>query len=154
MNKEDQVKFIESLKSLMFDFKAKEEDIEVVMNLLPSSSGGGSSGGDVFSYSEGEQMTNEIWVDGRPIYVKVIKIPPLQNYSLEIPHNIVNLDKVIYYQGIFYDGDNDFFYSTDYMGVRIEDSSTIFITRDKIYINANERYWLVDNFLILKYTKN
>ena len=51
-------------------------------------------------YSTTETKTNKVWIDGKPIYRKVINIGALPNTSSkDVNHNISNLDKIINYYG-------------------------------------------------------
>ena len=59
-------------------------------------------------YSLSEQLTNQVWVDGKPIYQKTIFFAGGSSGGLyNIPHNITNLDKVIYLEGFFADSSGD-----------------------------------------------
>ena len=52
------------------------------------------------AYSTNEQIIGK-WIDGKPIYRKVIDLGALPNTStVNIPHNIDNLDRIISMRGI------------------------------------------------------
>ena len=58
-------------------------------------------------YSTNEVKTNKVWIDGKPIYRKVIDIGNLPNATTKfISHNITNLGKVIRLYGFANDSTN------------------------------------------------
>lgn len=69
------------------------DDILTTINNLPE---GGSSGGSSLDiYSTEEVKTNKVWIDGKPIYSKVIVIETLsKGVDLLISHNIENSDAI------------------------------------------------------------
>lgn len=51
-------------------------------------------------YSTNEVQTNKVWIDGKPIYRKVVNCGNLSNANpIIVPHNITNLDKLVGYSG-------------------------------------------------------
>lgn len=54
-------------------------------------------------YSTSEVKTNKIWVDGKPIYRKVIELSNVARGYNRHSHNISNLDKVIDISGYWKD---------------------------------------------------
>ena len=62
-------------------------------------------------YSEEEREVG-VWIDGKPVYEKTIFLGDLvfdTNWHT-VPHNILNLDKIVHLHGIFMDLDNKEFY--------------------------------------------
>jgi hypothetical protein len=58
----------------------------------------GGSGGEVIDYSTSEVKTSSKWIDGKPIYRKVIVYSsntPLPNGETNIPHNVSNIGEYI-----------------------------------------------------------
>lgn len=56
-------------------------------------------------YSTEETLTNKVWIDGKPIYRKVVDCGALPNNSLKtVAHNIANIGFVINLYGIASDG--------------------------------------------------
>ena len=43
-------------------------------------------------YSTSGVKTNKIWIDGKPIYKKVLDITSGMSASFSVPHNIKNID--------------------------------------------------------------
>lgn len=46
-------------------------------------------------YSTDEVKTNKVWIDGKPIYRKVLIIPSLPNGNANYPHGISNIDALV-----------------------------------------------------------
>lgn len=52
-------------------------------------------------YSINEVKTNKVWINGKPIYKKVIYISSLPNATAtQYEHNIKNIDEIVYHYGI------------------------------------------------------
>ncbi len=48
------------------------------------------------SYSTTEQKTGGVWIDGKPIYRKVVNFGALLNTANKtVAHNIANIDKIV-----------------------------------------------------------
>lgn len=56
------------------------------------------------SYSTSEVKTNKVWIDGKPIYKKVVELPNITSTNIDIgvACNISNLWQVINIEGIIY----------------------------------------------------
>lgn len=64
---------------------------ERMCNLIKS---GGN--GDIDEYSTTETKTNKVWIDGKPIYRKVINFGALPNNTTKsVAHNISNMETVV-----------------------------------------------------------
>ena len=56
-------------------------------------------------YSTTEQLTGDVWIDGKPIYRKVINIGTLPNATTKsVAHGISNLETVIDIKGFYKEG--------------------------------------------------
>lgn len=61
-----------------------------------------SSIGNGINYSTDEVKTNDVWINGKPIYRKVIEFSTLNpNATNNIIHNIENLNKIVSISGMF-----------------------------------------------------
>lgn len=57
------------------------------------------------SYSTTEQLTGGKWIDGKPIYRKVVDCGSLPNATIKnVAHNISNFGQLVKVYGIWYDG--------------------------------------------------
>lgn len=54
------------------------------------------------TYSTSEMLTGDIWVDGKPIYRKVINFGALPNGTFEAAHGITGIYAVISLRGVAY----------------------------------------------------
>jgi len=108
--------------------------------------------------SSGEKIVGQ-WIDGKPIFEKVIEFGALPNKtSKEVNHNISNLSKVIYMQGYCYNPTNGNFYpitlgqggsTTPIGGVAVScNSSTIKVT---VYIDFSS---YTESYITIRYTKS
>lgn len=90
-------------------------------------------------YSTSETKTNKIWIDGKPIYRKIIitdstVLSTLHGKNQEIPHNISNLSEVTFYTGRFTKGSTPQYWvfgdksqTSPYTNIRYVDSTNIVI---------------------------
>ena len=52
------------------------------------------------TYSTSETLTDKVWIDGKPIYRKVIEYEKsADTTTCDIPHGITNIDKIIHLEG-------------------------------------------------------
>ena len=106
-------------------------------------------------YYTTETKTNKVWIDGKPIYRKVIK---LNNFKIEnganIEHNIQNINEIISYDVIFnLDGDRYKNFIIDretglIVMSRIDISKIVFVGND-FYLGSPARIYT----FIIEYTK-
>lgn len=100
-------------------------------------------------FSETVTKTGRKWIDGKPIYKKVIKSTNVGlNNSMNISHGISNIKEIVKVEGIFFDGGNwnplpqpsaD---GSKIIGLRV-DNSTIRIVGNDTYSQKAERYLTV-----------
>lgn len=57
---------------------------------------------DAEIYSTNEVKTNKIWIDGKPIYRKVLEFNNVPTGLTQKNHGISNFDKLIKYSGYYY----------------------------------------------------
>ena len=108
-------------------------------------------------YSTEEQKTNKVWIDGKPLYKKVLKINNIRiDNSTIIITNILNMDTLINAEGLFIDGSNGIYspypiYSgTNFLQMYISQDGTKigFTGNDTWSANINRTH-----LFILEYTK-
>jgi hypothetical protein len=110
-------------------------------------------------YSLNEVKTNMIWLDGKPIYRKVVNVSNLipTDTFVKIPHGINNLDKVISLKCIASNG-SDYFDFNNYTWYESQNWSTLhtFISQNNIFVDYMGAYYInfiTDAYFILEYTK-
>lgn len=84
---------------------------------------------DVLSYSTTEQKTGGTWIDGKPIYRKVVYCGALPNNTVKtVAHNIANIKWVVKYNGMASDGNEWLqlpasYYSTSAIGLSADSTN-------------------------------
>lgn len=98
-------------------------------------------------YSTSEIKTNKIWIDGKPIYRKVVNLGArtYSNGANTINHNISNLDTITFSKFVVKMFDNWY----EKWGV-FDDVS---INSSSILIKTNQELTVQDSFIVLEYTK-
>ena len=106
------------------------------------------------AYSLIEQKTGETWVDGKPIYRKVIECGQLpNNNSKSIPCNISNLEQVVSLQGYAQNG-NLFIPLTYTSNYSLQYTIELYYNEGNIIIvTGMDRTSYTKSFAILEYTK-
>lgn len=109
------------------------------------------------SYSETEQLTGGKWIDGKPIYRKVVDIGYLPNTSIKyVQHNISNIDKVLSISGVVKRDSDDLTYNIPSMWSTSGVTYFVILYANKTQIsirttgNRNE----FGGYAILEYTKS
>lgn len=106
---------------------------------------------DVYSTDEIEIGT---WIDGKPIYRKVIDFGVLpNNTSKYVPHNISNLDKVINIGGYIVKGNEYNPLPLMYRGSDSSYNTAIYVTATNIAMNNEKDRSGYSAVVILEYTK-
>lgn len=107
-------------------------------------------------YSTTEVKTNKTWIDGKPIYRKVINIGYLPNKNAKLTnHNISNIDKIIYQYAIASDS-NGLTYSIPHVASpNMGNSMTMALRSNKewVQINCSSDMTSYTAYFILEYTK-
>ena len=106
-------------------------------------------GGGVKNYSTNEIKLNEKWIDGKPIYRKVIlSTKTLVSGNNDIDTNITNLDELINLRYVFTYSNGQQFYSY-FNGI----TNTILLKNTKLRIVSNAPLALEKIYYIIEYTK-
>lgn len=105
------------------------------------------------SYSTTEQLTGGKWIDGKPIYRKVIDFGALPNNTTKsVGHNIANLDTVVSFHGIAYDG--SYYIPIPYVNTTSSDSIALYMNNNSIVLKTGiDRTSYTKCHLIVLYTK-
>lgn len=109
-------------------------------------------------YSTSEVKTNKVWIDGKPIYRKVIDCGALPNNNTKnIPHNIGALSNVISLNGMatFDNGNHKQYLPAPYVANTLTANDWIYFSADKNSIVIKTWYDFTGyNFVaIIEYTK-
>lgn len=75
----------------------------LIVNGIDYSNGGGSASGD--NYSTEEQRIGS-WIDGKPLYRKIVYINQTISHDTNINHNIANISKITKLYGVAKSGSN------------------------------------------------
>jgi hypothetical protein len=111
-------------------------------------------GGEI--YSTTEVKTNKVWIDGKPVYRKIINFGSLPNATAKlVNHNISNIDKIVHQEFIASDSDG-MTYSIPHVGSpNMSNSMTMALRSNKewvqVYCSANMSSYT--GYYILEYTK-
>lgn len=115
------------------------------MPYFPSVKSGGGT------YSTSEVLTGETWIDGKPIYRKVVDIGSLPNNATKtVAHGITGISQVITLRGMVTDGN---FYLLPMMTATGPGQTIISVTGANITIISSTDRHTLSGFVILEYTK-
>lgn len=109
------------------------------------------------TYSTTETLTGDKWIDGKPIYRKVINFGTLPNKGgKQVNHGVENLDKFIKMWGFCYDLSNSYeanplpYLNIDSLGY----GAALMMTANKtIYIRDGYDLSRYTAYVVLEYTK-
>ena len=112
-------------------------------------------------YSTDEKKTGEYWIDGKPIYRKVVDFGTLPNASQkDVAHGITNIGSIITCKANAKTSNNDVFIPIPYAYIEATTPaivSTIQLYADdtNITIKTMDNYWTsFSAYAIIEYTKN
>ena len=107
-------------------------------------------------YSTDEINTGKLWIDGKPIYRKIIDFGSLPNAtSKSVAHNINNLGFVINVSGTVYHTTVITYYPIplQYKGNDSNYNVEIYVNNTNIVMNSNTDRSFYSAYVILEYTK-
>ena len=100
------------------------------------------------TYSTNETLTGEKWIDGKPIYRKVVGVGTLTNKtSKSVLHNIQNINNVVDLKLIAKDSVNNII--CNFGGKEM----SIYVDRLNIIIVSSENFSGYTGYAIIEYTK-
>ena len=111
---------------------------------------------EVNSYSTSEVKTGDTWIDGKPIYRKVIEIGALpNNYYKSVNHNILNLNKVIKLYMIVHISDGTFYQANMQGTTTLFGGNTVTVRGNttQIQVATTADYSTHTGYAIIEYTK-
>lgn len=98
------------------------------------------------NYSTNETLTSKVWINGKPIYRKVINMGNLNNATgKSVNHGISNMDKTVGIMGIADNG------STYVLGAGFNDE--IYWTKTAVIWNTKTNRTTYTAYVVLEYTK-
>ena len=107
------------------------------------------------SYSTDEHLTGANWIDGKPIYRKVVVTGAVPIGAKLVNHNIVNLDTVVDFKGVLVDpgvGSPDRIMFNDHS---VANGLSVQMDSDRITLVAGTNGFAdADSHVIIEYTKN
>lgn len=105
-------------------------------------------------YSTDEQLTGDVWIDGKPIYRKTIYTGQLPNNAQTLTeHNISNIDKVVKIYGLAWNSTPTFL-TLPYPHSTAGSSMATFADTTKITIGSgSDRTPYTNSYVTLEYTK-
>ena len=103
---------------------------------------------DSLSYSTQEVKTGGTWIDGKPIYRKVVDIGTLTDTtSKTVPHNIQNLNKVLETKLVANDSTN--YIVCNFGGKELK----VYIDAANVIITSDNNFTGYSGYVIIEYTK-
>ena len=108
------------------------------------------------TYSTSETNTGQIWIDGKPIYKKVINFGALPNAtSKSVAHNISNLGFFTNISGIIYHTTAKTYYPLplQYKGSDSNYNVEVFANATSVSMSSNTDRSFYSAYVILEYTK-
>ena len=103
-------------------------------------------------YDESEVKTNEVWINGKPIYKKVLYVSSLPNNTgVSIQHGISNIDLIWLDNAFWHEtggatGQIPMYFSSDQI-------TNYYVNQTVFFLQTNINYSNRDGYIILKYTK-
>lgn len=106
------------------------------------------------SYSTNEVLTGGTWIDGKPIYRKVIELPSLPNNSqVSIAHNITNVESFITVRGIAFNPTSTLSLPIPFVERNGQEDVQLYATATDYVISVNYDASAYTGKIILEYTK-
>ncbi len=107
------------------------------------------------TYSTEEINTGKKWIDGKPIYRKVIDCGALLNNTIKtVAHNISNLDFVIFLNGTSYSSTTGNYFPLPYVADSLQAIVKIWATDTNIYLQTTaDRTDYTKTYVTIEYTK-
>ena len=106
------------------------------------------------SYSTDEQLTGGTWIDGKPIYRKVIDFGALPNSTLkQVPHGISNIDAIVSFNGVTF-AKNKTATPIPYVYTDSINTVSLFLEGTNVCIQTfGDKTSYINTYVTLEYTK-
>ena len=129
-----------------------EEGIEAAHNAIDSTNTKLTS---LTTYSTEEINTGKKWIDGKPIYRKIIDCGALLNNTIKtVAHNISNLDFIIFLNGTSYSSTTGNYFPLPYAADSLQAIVKIWATDTNIYLQTTaDRTDYTITYVTIEYTK-
>lgn len=101
-------------------------------------------------YSTEEIKTNKVWIDGKPIYRKVINIGNVSKSEVQTSVNVSNLNKVIHISGGGYMSNGNYL---EWSFSNINGFVSCYFQAANNKLISYAQYELFNSFAIIEYTK-
>ena len=106
------------------------------------------------SYSTTEQKTGGVWIDGKPIYRKVVDFGNLPNATEKlVAHNISNIDKYTHIYGVALNSSNENTYPLPFGYPSSNNSIGLIANLTNVRINTVVNLSPLYAYVVLEYTK-
>ena len=106
------------------------------------------------SYSTDEQLTGGTWIDGKPIYRKVIDFGALPNSTLkQVPHGISDIDAIVSFNGVTF-AKNKTATPIPYVYTDSINTVSLFLEGTNVCIQTfGDKTSYINTYVTLEYTK-
>ena len=152
---EDKVSTIES--SLPAINRIRDVDINEIKSVVNNNADELTSILDNEVYSTIERLTNKVWIDGKPIYRKVINVGALpNNTSKTINIGVSNLDYIVNYHGISYSPSTGYFAVLPYPHATASNVINMYFDKNNSVIGIethSDRTSYTQTYIVIEYTK-
>ena len=104
------------------------------------------------NYSTGEVMIGT-WIDGKPLYRKVVDTGQISSTTKTVAHNVIAMDICTDIRGIAYFNNNTFYILPRVGTASLNHQCTLYCNRTNIYLQAGSDCNFDGSFVIIEYTK-
>lgn len=104
------------------------------------------------NYTSGEQIIGA-WIDGKPLYRKVVDTGQISSTTKTVAHNVINMDICTDIRGIAYFNNNTFYILPRVETASLNHQCTLYCNRTNIYLQAGSDCNFDGSFVIVEYTK-
>ena len=104
--------------------------------------------------STNETITNKVWIDGKPIYRKVINTGTISSSDKNVNHNISNLETVVSLSGMAFANYNSTYYVLPRISTgNVNQQIALGCDSTKVVLQVGSNANFNDSFVIVEYTK-
>lgn len=105
------------------------------------------------SYSTSETNTGKTWIDGKPIYRKVVDLGALPNNTMKnVTHGITNIDTVTDYYGVAKSGSNTTL-KIPYVATETTDTIAMYVSAINVAVKTKQDMSAYSGYAVIEYTK-
>ena len=126
------------------------QSLEGSGDIVISGSGAGVGTSELPAYSTSEVLTAERWINGKPVYRKVVSMGALPNTTAKsIAHGISNLDENLGLSGVAFNVNGDariplpYVHQTSSVQMHMSKTSVIVTTRIDMSVSYNKSYAII-----------